>query len=810
MPYTIRRAAVIGSGTMGGAIAAHLANVGIPVDLLDIAPRELTPEEEARGLTLEDAEVRNRIVRSGWEATLKARPAALYDARNAERVRLGNLEDDFERLAEADWIIEAIVERLPVKQDLMMRIEQVRKPDAIVSTNTSGLSVAAIAEKCGDEFCQHFLGVHFFNPPRYLKLVEVIPHPSTDPALVDALTAVLEDELGKGVVVAKDTPNFIANRLLSISGAYEMAYALEHGYTVEEVDSLLGPLVGRPKTAVFRLLDLIGLDVMAHVNTNLADAIAEDESAHLLRDPRLTGLIQSLVERGALGNKAGQGFYKRVEQNGQKEFWTLNLETLEYERPAKVRFESVGQYRKLEPLGERLKALASAEDRAGEYIRSTLYNRLAYASRRIPEIAETLADVDNAIKWGFAHEMGPFEEWDALGVRDTVGKMEAEGFEVAAWVKDMLDAGHETFYEYENGVPVAFYDIETRGYRELPTSPKRLTVRGLRAEGRVVEENDDASLIDMGDGILLFEWHSKANTLTPGVMAMGWRALEVLQADFDGMVIGHEGSYFSAGANLDMMRIQGEAAERGITPAELIGEMSDEMQQLFLSFRYAPKPVVTAPFDRALGGGAELAMSGDRIVAHAELYIGLTEAGLGLIPAAGGCKELLRRVVGPHMRVENADPLPVLSKVFEQIGFAKVATSAHEAREMGFLGRCDRIVTNRDHLLYEAKREARHMADSNYRPPMPEPIYAAGRDVLAAMRTQLYLLNDAGYATDHDRVIGERIAWVLCGGDLSEPAWVDEQYILDLEREAFVALIQEPKSIERVMHILQTGKPLRN
>jgi len=810
MSLPIRRAAVIGSGTMGGAIAAHLANAGIPVDLLDIVPRELTEEEQARGLSLDDPAVRNRVVRAGWEATLKARPAALYHERLAERVRLGNLEDDFHRLAEADWIVEVIIERLPIKQELMARIDEVRQPHTIVSTNTSGLSIKAIAEGRSEGFRQHFLGTHFFNPPRYLKLVEIIPHPDTLPEVIDTMTRLMENELGKGVVMAKDTPNFIANRLLSISGAYEVAYAIEHGYTVEEVDALLGPLVGRPKTAVFRLLDLIGLDVMAHVNTNLAEALEGDESADILRNPAVTGVIKALVERGALGNKSGAGFYKRVEQDGKKEFWPLNLETLEYQPPTKVRFDSVGQYRKLEPLGARLKAMVGAEDRAGEYIRATLYNRLAYASRRIPEIADDIVAVDNAIKWGFAHEMGPFEEWDALGVAETVEQMEAAGYEVAGWVKEMLAQGHESFYQYENGVPTAYYDLATQSYQPLASQPKHITVQGLRAEGRVIEEDDDAALIDMGDGILLFEWHSKANTLTPKVMQMGWRALEVLQADFDGMVIGHNGDYFSAGANLDMMAIQQQAAERGVTPAELIGEMSNEMQQLFLSFRYAPKPVVTAPFDRTLGGGAELTMAGDRIVAHAELYIGQTEVALGLLPAAGGCKELLRRIVNPHMRIENADPLPAMTKVFELIGFGKVSTSAHEAREMGFLSACDRIVTNRDHLLYEAKREARHMADSGYRPPLPEPIYAAGRDVLAAMQTQLYLLNEAGYATDYDRVVGEHIAWVLCGGDLSEPAWVDEQLILDLEREAFVALIQQPKTVERVFHILQTGKPLRN
>ncbi len=810
MSYRIRRAAVIGAGTMGSAIAAHLANVGIPVDLLDIVPRELTPEEAAQGLTLEDPRVRNRIVQKGWEAACNARPAALYTPEKANLVRLGNLEDNFDWLSEADWICEAIIENLAIKQGLMARIEAVRKPTAIVATNTSGLLIREIAAGRSKEFCQHFLGMHFFNPPRYLKLLEIIPHPDTLPEVVEAMTRFGEDELGKGVVICKDTPNFIANRMLSISGAYELGYAIRNGYTVEEVDALLGPLVGRPKTAVFRLLDLIGLDVMAHVNTNLYEALAEDESRDLLKDPQVVGLIETMVKNGWLGNKAGQGFYKRVEKDGEREFWPLDLRTLEYVPPTKVRFESVGQYRKVEPTGARLKAMVEATDRAGQFIRDTLYHRLAYASRRIPEIADNILAIDRAIKWGFAHEMGPFEEWDAIGVAESVEKMEAAGFRVADWVKEMLTLGCPTFYQYQDGIAVGYYDLFAKRYLPIEEHPRKISVNLLISQGRVVESNEDAAIIDLGDGIALLEWHTKANTLTPGVVQMGYRAIERLHSDFDGLVIGHQGDLFSGGANLDMMAIQQQAAARGITPAQLVDELAHQMQQMMLGMRYAPKPVVTAPFDRALGGGAELAMCGDRIVAHAELYIGLVEVGVGLIPASGGCKEMLRRVVNPVMRTPNADPLPPLARVFETIGLAKFSTSAEEARQLGFLSPCDRIVVNRDYLLSEAKREALHLYQSGYRPPMPEKIYAAGRDALAALQTQLFMMKDAGYATEHDVLIGNKLAWVLCGGDLSEPTWVDEQYILNLEREAFVSLIQEPKTIERILHMLNTGRPLRN
>ncbi len=811
MSYTIRRAAVIGAGTMGGAIAAHLANVGIPVDLLDIVPRELTPQEQAQGLTLNDPQVRNRIVTNGWNAIVKARPAALYSQENAALVRLGNLEDHFGRLAEADWICEAIVENLAIKQGLMERLETIRKPHAVIATNTSGLLIREIAAGRSEGFRQHFLGMHFFNPPRYLKLLEIIPHPDTLPEVLEAMVRFGEDELGKGVVLCKDTPNFIANRMLSISGAYELGYAIEHGYTIDEVDSLLGPLVGRPKTALFRLLDLIGLDVMAHVNTNLYDAIADDESRELLANPQVAGLIKAMVDNGWLGNKTQQGFYKRVEEGGVRDFWPLDLQTREYVRPTKPRFDSVGQFRKLEPVGARIKAMAGASDRAGQLIRATLFNRLAYASRRIPEIADSLVAIDNAIKWGFAHELGPFEEWDAIGVAESVPLMEAEGFPVAEWVKEMLAAGCPTFYQYEDGLAVGYYDLTARGYLPFEKKPRAIQVAILTAQGKAVEANEDASILDMGDGIALFEIHSKSNTLTLNVIEMGYRAIDMLVEDhFNGLVIGNDGKLFCGGANLDLQAIQKEAADRGITPAQVVDGMVNRFQQMMLGFRYAPKPVVTAPFQMALGGGAELTMAGDRIVAHAELYIGQVEVGVGLVPAATGCKELLRRIVNPVMRVPNADPLPPLSKVFELVGLAKVATSAEEAREFGFLSPCDRIVVNRDYLLYEAKREALHMFENGYHPPRPEKIYAAGRDVLAAMRTQVFLLKDAGYATAHDAVIANKIAWILCGGDLSEPTWVDEQYILDLEREAFVALIQEPKSIERIFHMLSTGKPLRN
>lgn len=811
MSYQIRRAAVIGSGTMGGGIAAHLANVGIPVDLLDIAPNALTPEEEAAGLSLEHPKVRNRIVQQGWDRVVGSSPAALMSRERASLVRLGNTADHLDRLKEADYIIEVVIERLDIKRALMAQIDELRKPEAIVATNTSGIPIKDIAAECSLGMRQHFVGMHFFNPPRYLKLLELIPHPDTKLDVIAAMSDFATRELGKGVVLCKDTPNFIGNRIFSIAGAYELSYAIENGYTVDEVDSLMGPLVGRPKTAVFRLLDLVGLDVMAHVSQNLYDLIPQDESREMLRHERSAAMTQTMLDQKWLGNKTGTGFYKRVSKpNGEKEFWSLNLQTMEHTAPQKPRFDSVGRFRKLEPTGARIKAMVEAEDRAGQYIRAVLYNLMAYASRRVPEIADEFPAVDKAIKWGFAHEMGPFEVWDAVGVAEHLPKMEAAGYPVAEWVKELVAAGFSSFYQYEGGIATGFYDLASKAYKPFPPDPRRIEVATLIASGKVLAENEDARVIDMGDGIGLFEWHSKAQTLTPAMMEMAYKAIAMVGEQFAGLVVGHQGELFCGGANLDMMALQQEATKRGVTPAQIVDELSHNMQQMMLGFRYAPGPVVMAPFDRALGGGAELTMAGDRAVAHAEFYVGLVEAGLGLLPAASGMKELLRRIVNPVMRLPNADPLPPMMKVLELIGTAKVALSAQEARDMGFLRPEDRIIANREHLLAEAKREALHMAEAGYRPPQPEKIYAAGRDLLAAIQTNLHMMHDGGYITPHDVTVTNKIAWVLCGGDLSDPTWVDEQYILDLERQMFVELIQEPKTVERILHMLQTGKPLRN
>ncbi|MFZ5916637.1 MAG: 3-hydroxyacyl-CoA dehydrogenase/enoyl-CoA hydratase family protein [Chloroflexota bacterium] len=815
MSYAINRVAVIGAGTMGAAIAAHLANAGIPAYLLDIVPRELTPDEEAKGLTLAQPAVRNRIVNEGWQRCIKARPANLFAQDVAERITLGNLEDHFDWLGQVDWIIEVIVERLEVKQQLMARLEAVRKPGSIVSTNTSGIPINAIAEGRSEDFQRHFLGTHFFNPPRYLKLLEIIPHQKTDPALLAFMKAFGTRVLGKGVVICKDTPNFIANRFISVSGAFTLNYALDHGYSIEEVDALTGPIIGRPKTATFRLYDLVGLDVMAHVNSNLYPAIGHDPHRAQLVHEKSKSLIEAMLARKWLGNKTGQGFYKTVKTEAGREFWVLNPETMDYQAPVKVRFESVGKHRNEEDVRARIKKLCAeawgepgrTPDRAAQFIWAVTAFGCNYAAAVVPEIADDILSIDNANRWGFNLELGPFEVWDALGVAESVARMEAEGMAVTPWVKEMLAAGHSSFYKTENG-RLMYYDPAGKGYLAAEADPRSIALVDIKAdEKRIIDRNLSASLVDLGDGVLGLEFHSKMNALDEDIFKMMVRARQELENDWLGLVVGNQGEHFCAGANILMVAV---AAQQG--EWETLEKLIKTGQDALMALRYSPKPVVSAPFGMVLGGGAETMMGSSAICAAAESYIGQVEAGVGLVPAAGGCKELVRRVISPVIRsTPGADPLPFMQRVFETIALAKVSASAEEARQWGFLGPADRIVMNRDHLLYEAKRTVLQMVENGYRPPVcGQEIWALGSNGLAALEVMVWGLKEAGYASEHDTLIANKTAHILCGGKLSKPQWVEPQLILDLEREAFLSLLGEPKTIERIWHMLNTGKPLRN
>lgn len=798
MTYQIRKAAVIGSGTMGGGIAALLAGVGIPVILLDIpAPDTQAGDPPAK---------RNAIVNKNITALTKARPAQFFQASDVNLLTAGNTEDDLHLLADVDWIIEVIVEKLPIKQALMERLEAIRKPNTIISTNTSGLSIHSIAEGRSDEFRRHFLGTHFFNPPRYLNLLEIIPHPDTDPALLDFMFQFGSKTLGKGCVICKDTPNFIANRFISIIGSIGMNYAVENGYTVEEVDAITGPLIGHPSTASFRLLDLVGNDIHAHVAQNLYDAIPDDSWRDVLVHEGSERVMKWLLENKFLGRKTGQGFYKTVNRNGEKVHLPLNLQTLDYDEPSKPRFESVGKHRKIENTGARIKALINEDDRAAQFIWNLHASLFAYASQKLGEIADTLVDIDNANRWGFAHEMGPFEIWDAVGVAETLPRMAADGYEYAYWVQEMVEAGYSSFYQRnDKGILTGYYDPSKKAYISLPHNPDKIIVDDLRAEGKEVYRTDGASILDLGDGIALLEFHSKLNSIDLDIIQTTFKAVELLNTQFDGLVIGNQGQDFCVGANL-LMFIMAAHSDQYDQLDQSVKDLQDALQAL----RTAPKPVVTAPFGRVLGGGAEFTMASDATVAHAESYIGLVEFGVGVIPAGTGTKELMKRLINPVMEASpNADVLPHLQRVFEQIALAKVSMSGMEAREIGYLRPTDRIVMNRDHLIAEAKAECLRLLPT-YRPQTVGKIWAAGRDAYAALKLGAWSLREGNYATEYDVFVADKLAYILTGGALSEPQWVDEQYILDLEREAFVDLCRQEKTLARIQHMLETGKPLRN
>ena len=800
-----------------------------PTHLLDVAPTELSPEEQAKGLSLEDRAVRNRVVQAGFERMTQARPASLFSREQADLITLGNVEDDLEpAAAQSDWIIEAIVERPRPKQELMARLEAVAPAHTIISTNTSGIPIHIISAGRSQAFQRRFLGTHFFNPPRYLRLLELIPGPETDPSVVERMKAFAGKRLGKGVVVAKDVANFIGNRMFSYIQSSLLEYAIANGYSVEEVDLLTGPLIGRPRTATFRLLDVVGVDVAALVGENLYDLIPGDADRDILRGPLGTAALNTLLKDGLFGAKSGQGFYKTVRDGqGKRSFWGLDLQAaaagrVDYVEPVRPSWAGVDAV-KAEPLPERLRRLVAppetaadspaADDGAGALLWHTLSRTLAYASKRLPEIADSPRDIDNAMKWGFGWEMGPFETWDALGVAATTARMAEEGLTVAPWVHVMLDGGHTTFYKIEESPADGatppqqlVYNPQSGEYQPADEGEGVVSIAALKRGRGALAQNDSASLLEMGDGVLLLEFHTKMNALDIEIGAIADAAIERLHGDAAGLVIGNQGGNFSAGANLFLI---GTLAQSG--QADKLDAAINGLQQMIQQLRRAPKPVVAAPYQLALGGGAEVTMGADRIVAHAELYIGQVEVGVGLIPAAGGCKELVRRLVNPHMHGQNANPASYLQQAFELIVLAKVSTSAADARQMGFLGPRDRVVMNYDHLLAEAKAEVLRMADEGYRPPVVTGnIYAAGRDHLANLRVGIYMFREAGHISAHDALIADHLAHVLCGGELSQPAWMDEQYFLDLEREAFITLCGYTKSQERIWHMLKSGKPLRN
>ena len=791
MSHRIRKVAVLGAGTMGAAIAAHCANAGLEVDLLDIAP--------------DDGDDKNAVVQAGFDRMQKARPAALMSKGVADRMRIGNFEEHFDRVAEADWIVEAIIEKLEPKRQLMERVEATAKEGAVLSSNTSGIPLHQVAEGRSESFRRHFLGTHFFNPPRYLKLMEIIPTVDTDPEIVEAVRDFGERVLGKGGVIAKDTPNFIGNRLGSFAGMQSARYAFENGYGIEEVDAITGPLIGHPKTATFRLNDQVGLDIAVGVAENLYEAVPEDESREELKPPEK---LKEMQERDLLGNKTGAGFYKRDKREGTTVFDVLDLETFEHRPAENPRIPIAEEAQRQGDLGARLRFLIvkADDDRHARFVRDTLLPYMAYASRRVPEISDTLEDVDHAMEWGFAHQTGPFRTWDLLGVRETVEKMSSLGIEVGGWVHEMLDAGNESFYKTEDGTELQFSPA-SKEYEPVREDPMYVSLDRLREEGKELSRNDSASLLDLGDGVLCLEFHSRGNALDAATVEMGVAALEALdQDDMVGLVIANEGRNFSVGANLGEVA---HAVQNG--NLDQVGESVDALQNLVMGFRFAPKPVVAAPRGQTLGGGLEVCLHTDRVVAAGETYMGLVEAGVGLIPAGGGTKEMARRLVAGPLRVSpSLPPLPLMQKAFNQIALAKTSASALEAREMGFLEEDDRVVMNPEHLISAAKREVHDLADGYVPPEHGNNVYAVGRTTRAALEVAVKTLQWGRYASEHDGVIAGHLARAITGGGLSQPQWVSEEYILKLEKEAFLELLAQEKTQERIEALLKTGRPKRN
>src|SRR6266850_1608832 len=801
---TVKKAAVLGAGTMGAKIAAHLANAGIPTLLLDIVPRELTADEQAKGLALESPQVRNRIARGGLEAAKKARPAAFFTSDLAALVSVGNFDDDLAKLKDCDLIIEAVVENLQIKQGLYEQVEQHRRPGSVVASNTSGIPLQQLAAGRSEDFRAHFLGMHFFNPPRYMHLVELIRTEWTKPEVSCAMFGFLDERLGKGVVVAKDRPNFIANRIGTYGALVTIQTMLADDYSIEQVDKITGPAVGRPKTATFRTFDLVGLDVLAHVVKNLHENLPEDPERETFAMPEF---VAKMIERGFLGNKTKAGFYKRQKGEGDKrEILTLDVATLAYRPAEKVKLPSLEMAKNIEDTAERIKTLVWSKDRAGAFLWKTFSRTLCYAADRIPEIADTVVEIDRAMQWGFNWELGPFEAWDAIGVEKSVAKLKEEGRSVPANVQKLLDAGAKSFYKQEKGQRF-YFDFPSAQYVPAADPPGTIILKSLKDRTGVIKKNSGASLVDLGDGVACLEFHSKMNSIGGDTLEMLKIALNEVEKNFVGLVVGNQGQNFSVGANLMLMLM--EAQDENWEELDMIGRF---FQQSVMSLRYSPKPVVVAPFQMVFGGGCEMVLHADRARAAGETYIGLVEVGVGIIPAGGGTKEMLVRALDSIPKgVDDADPFPFVKRAFETIALAKVATSAEEARSMGFLSVDDTISMNVDRVIADAKKEVLALAASGYMQPQPRTdILALGGPALATLKLGIHQMKRAGYISDHDAEIGAQLARILTGGDLNHTTRVSEQYLLDLEREAFLSLIGTRKTQDRIGHMLKTGKPLRN
>jgi len=806
MSYEIKKAAVLGAGVMGATIAAHLTNAGIECYLLDIIPFELTEGDKKKGLTEKSPAWRNRFAANGLAGVTKSKPASFYTKKNAAMIKIGNFEDNLGWLADCDWVIEVVVENLKIKQELFAKVEKIVKPTCIVSTNTSGLPIQDITAKFGKSLKERFLGTHFFNPPRYMKLLEIIPGKETKKEVVDYMIEFGERVIGKGIVVCKDVPNFVGNRI----GVYDIANAVrlmaEKGMKIDEVDAIIGKAIGRPGSSIFGTLDLVGLDTGYHVMKNLYAAVPDDEVKETFIPLEF---MDKMMELKWLGNKTKGGFYKKTkDEKGKKAKLMLDYQTMTYVPAGKPKFASVSEAKKKsdEGVAVTIKTVFYGKDAASELVREYLCNNFIYAANRIPEICENITAIDNAMKWGYNHQLGPFETWDAVGVRESVEVMKKLKKKVPKKIEEMLKKGFETFYaKKEDGT--YYYDFETKNYVKIGENPRIILLPALKERKKIIAQNPGATLVDIGDGVACLEFHTKMNAVDDNIVAMINESCNIVEKDFLGLVVGNHAANFSAGANIFKVLLLIQMGDW-----DVLEQMISGFQDANMRMKYLSKPVVTAPAGLALGGGCEMAMHGAKCQPCGETYIGLVEVGVGFIPAGGGCKEMMVRLtegipdgaIAAGLNLQN-----YYAKAFENIGTAKVATSAMEAMELGFIRKTENISLNRDQQIWDAKQVVLGLA-KYYKKPRPVMIPVMGENFRGMAEAILYNMQHGKFATEYDVFVGKKVAYILSGGDCEEGTLVTEQEILDLEREAFLSLSGEKRTQDRVMHMLTTGKPLRN
>ena len=795
----VKHVTVLGSGVMGSGIACHFANIGVQVLMLDMVPRELTPQEQAKGLTLDDKVVRNRTAQSHLDFALKSNPSPIYDKAFASRITVGNFDDDLEKIKNSDWVIEVIIERLDIKQAMFEKVDALRKPGTLITSNTSGIPIHLMSEGRSEDFQKHFCGTHFFNPPRYLKLFEVIPGPKTDQEVVDFFKHYASLFLGKTPVLCKDTPGFIGNRIGVYSMAKIMELTQELGLTIEEADTLTGSILGRPKTGTFKLGDLVGLDTAYNVTKGLQQNTTGDQMIQDLKDSKF---LDFLIENKFLGDKTKKGFYyKEVDKEGNTNRFALNLDTLEYRPLERAKVNAVEAAKQAGSTKNKLTTLLKDSGKAGDLIRKHFASLFAYVSQRVPEITDVFYPIDDAIRTGYAWKYGPFETWDYVGLQKGIDLVESEGFQVADWVKELANSGADSFYKLEDGKKL-FYNQNSKQFEPIPGQDAFIILDNIRKTNEIWS-NKEASIQDLGDGIINLEFRSKMNSLGGGVLQGINKAIELAEKDHRGLVIGNQADNFSVGANLAMIMMM--AAEQDWWELNMAIKM---FQDTMMRVRYSSIPVVVAPHGMSLGGGCEMTMHADKVVAAAETYIGLVEVGVGLIPGGGGSKEFALRSAKNML----ADDVKTnhLRDNFMNIAMAKVATSAYEAKNMGIIRDQDIIVVDKDRQIAEAKKHAIIMADAGYTQPIPQKVKVLGREAQGMFYVGTDQLVAGRYASDHDRLIANKLGYVMTGGNLSEATEVSEQYLLDLEREVFLSLCGERKTLERIQHMLKTGKPLRN